>query len=397
MADTKEIVNLALLENFIKIKKPSLPVYAVRPESLKEKTQQFVGSFNGKVLYSVKSNPSVATLKHLHDAGIRTFDVASINEVRLITSLFPTDVELFFMHPVKSREAIREAYFQHKIKTFSLDTLEELDKIREETDDAQDLSLHVRLAISDETSVFNLSSKFGIAPTKAKDLIQATRKVAKTFGICFHVGSQCLDPRAYERALSTVSWVIEDAEVKLDVIDVGGGFPAKYPTMSPPALEEYLTTINSSVQQLREEIKSDCEAWCEPGRALVAESGSLVVRVEGRKGTMLCINDGTYGGLFDAGVPAFTYPTRVIRPDRNVSKHGELDLENEVNFGFYGPTCDSMDTMRGPFPLPSNIAEGDYIEIGQLGAYSKGIRTDFNGFNETIEIEVSDRPLTESF
>ncbi len=258
------------------------------------------------------------------------------------------------------------------------------------TNNARDLGLHVRLAVSNSSAAINLSGKFGILPSKSLALLRKTRTSANRMGICFHVGSQCMDPIEYRNAIFTVKNVIEKAKVRLDVLDIGGGFPSTYPGMTPPNLSSYFDEIFDAISQIN--LDSTCRLWCEPGRALVAESGSLLVRVEGRKNSMLYLNDGTYGGLFDAGVPNFIYPTRAIRV------RGKTPLSsNTTSFGFYGPTCDSMDVMKGPFQLPQNIAEGDYIEIGQLGAYSRSIRTEFNGFDKNLQIEVCDEPLVSMY
>lgn len=371
------------LEGEISKIKPTIPVHAIRPNGIKKAVAWFLNNFAGKVLYSVKSNPDESVLNHLYHSGIKHFDVASLNEVKLINKLFP-GCKMYFMHPIKSREAIFEAYFNYGIRDFSLDSFDELEKILQVTKNAKDLALHIRLSISNSHAAIDLSGKFGILPSDATSLIRKTRSVAQTFGICFHVGSQCMEPGEYRNAISVVKEVLIHAKVKLDVLDVGGGFPSSYPGLTPPPLHKYIDEINEAVKSL----SIDCEVWCEPGRALVAESGSLVVRVEARKNQMLYLNDGTYGGLFDAGYPGFIYPTKTIRPN------GKNALSNNmIAFGFYGPTCDSLDVMKGPFYLPDNIKEGDYIEIGGLGAYSKSIRTDFNGFNDIIQIEVADQPL----
>ena len=128
------------------------------------------------------------------------------------------------------------------------------------------------------------------------------------------------------------------------------------------------------------------EVICEPGRALVAESGSTIVRVNLRKKNKLYINDGTYGSLFDAGVPNFILPTRMIT-------NGRVQSKKITAFQFYGPTCDSLDYMKGPFLLPNNIKEGDYIELGQLGAYGLTFRTKFNGFYSDTIVELNDKPI----
>jgi len=371
--------------------KPALPVYFIRPAVIKRAAQFFLNSFQSNkhesdVLYSVKSNPDRAVLKHLFDSGVKHFDVASLAEVKLIDELFGKDAKMYFMHPIKSREAIFEAYYNFGIRDFVLDSLDELKKIMEVTGNARDLGLHVRLAVSNSSSAINLSAKFGILPSKAVALVRKTRAHAARLGICFHVGSQCMDPLQYRSAILTAKDVVEKAKVKLDVLDIGGGFPSVYPGMTPPNLRSYFDEIFDAINHIN--LDSSCRLWCEPGRALVAESGSLLVRVEGRKNGMLYLNDGTYGGLFDAGVPNFIYPTRAIRV------RGKTPLSaNTSAFGFFGPTCDSMDTMKGPFQLPENISEGDYIEIGQLGAYSRSIRTEFNGFDKNLQIEVCDEPL----
>jgi ornithine decarboxylase len=379
------------LESQIASLKPSVPVHAIKPNSIKKAASWFLSNFSGKVLYSVKSNPDKAALTHLYDAGVRHFDVASLNEIKLIANLFSNDgaVKMYFMHPIKSRESIFEAYFNFGIRDFSLDSFDELEKILQVTNNAKDLALHVRLSIPNSHAAIDLSGKFGILPSEASGLIIKTRTVAKILGICFHVGSQCMEPNEYRNAITVAKEILETSKVKLDVLDVGGGFPSSYPKLTPPPLKNYIDEINNTVKSLG---LTNCELWCEPGRALVAESGSLVVRVEARKNQMLYINDGTYGGLFDAGHPGFIYPTNTIRLDNNQELSDKL-----IPFGFYGPTCDSLDTMEGPFYLPENIKAGDYIEIGGLGAYSKSIRTGFNGFDEIIQIEVVDLPLVSMY
>lgn len=371
--------------------KPSVPVYFIRPNSIKRAATWFLKNFRSNknpsdVLYSVKSNPDRTVLGHLFDAGIKHYDVASLAEIKLISELFGDAAKMYFMHPIKSREAIFEAYFNFGIRDFSLDSFDELKKILDVTNNAKDLGLHVRLSIPNSHAAIDLSGKFGILPSESVGLLRKVRTAAKRLGICFHVGSQCMDPIEYRNALMIAAEVLENAKVKLDVLDIGGGFPSSYPTMTPPNLRAYFDEIFDSISQMG--LSKNCRLWCEPGRALVAESGSLLVRVEAKKKHMLYINDGTYGGLFDAGFPGFSYPVKAIR-----IKGKDALSSNNVAFGFYGPTCDSLDSMKGPFYLPENIAEGDYIEIGQLGAYSRSIRTEFNGFNKNLQIEVADKPL----
>ena len=285
--------NLSTVEKEVGELKPSVPVYFIRPNSIKRAASFFLKKFSSAkfpsdVLYSVKSNPDVAVLKHLFDSGIKHFDVASMAEVKLINELFGDAVKMYFMHPIKSREAIFDAYFNHGIRDFSLDSSDELKKILEVTNNAKDLGLHVRLAIPNSHAAIDLSGKFGILPSESVGLIRKVRAAADRFGICFHVGSQCMDPIEYRNALAITKEVLEQAKVKVDVIDVGGGFPSSYPGMTPPDLHSYFDEIFDSINQLG---FKDCRIWCEPGRALVAESGSLLVRVEGRKKNMLYLKN----------------------------------------------------------------------------------------------------------
>lgn len=375
--------------------KPSLPVYFIRPNSIKKAASFFLQNFSAPkfttdVLYAVKSNPDKSVLKHLNAAGIKNFDVASLAEIKLISELFGEDVKMHFMHPIKSREAIHDAYFNYGIRDFALDSSDELKKILEVTNNAKDLGLHVRLAIPNSHAAMDLSGKFGVLPSESVPLVRKVRASAKNFGICFHVGSQCMEPIEYRNALLITKEVLEQAKVKADVIDVGGGFPSSYPGMTPLSLTSYFDEIFDTLSQMN--LGDSCRIWCEPGRALVAEAGSLLVRIEAKKKSMLYLNDGTYGGLFDAGFPGFIYPVKAIRIQNKESLSQKM-----IPFGFYGPTCDSLDSMKGPFYLPENIAEGDYIEIGQLGAYSRSIRTEFNGFNQNVQIEVSDEPLVSMY
>jgi ornithine decarboxylase len=291
------------------------------------------------------------------------------------------------MHPVKAEEAIAEAYFDHGVKTFSLDTLEELEKIVRATSKdgvaPTDLNLLVRLRVDNQHAKLSLGAKFGAAPEDVKGLLFAARQAADAMGICFHVGSQAMSPSAYADAMTRVRDAIVDAAITVDIVDVGGGFPSNYPGMEPPPLEAYFEVIHSAFEALP--ISYSAELWCEPGRALCAEYASLLVRVEKRRGNELYINDGAYGALFDAAHIGWRYPVRLI--SERATKVRPMD------FSFYGPTCDDLDRMAGPFQLPGDVAAGDYIEIGMLGAYGCAMRTHFNGFGaERTEI-VDDEPM----
>ena len=363
--------------------RPVQPVTLTRPHAASRAARFFVEKFPGRSMYAVKANPSPDLLQILWDSGITHYDVASIAEVRLVASTLP-EATLCFMHPVKAEEAIAEAYFEHGVRVFSLDSIEELEKIVAATKGAEDLTLCVRMRVSSDHSKLSLASKFGVGPGESKELLMATRQVADALGICFHVGSQAMSPEAYGNAMERVRAAIVEAGVTVDVIDVGGGFPSSYPGMEPPPLELYFATIHRAFESLP--ISYSAELWAEPGRALCAEYSSIIVRVEKRRGDELYINDGAYGALFDAAHIGWRFPVRLLRePDSNA---------RDVEFSFYGPTCDDLDHMAGPFPLPADIRAGDYIEIGMLGAYGAAMRTAFNGFGSDQTVIVDDEPMT---
>ncbi|MCY7340066.1 MAG: type III PLP-dependent enzyme [Sphingomonas bacterium] len=362
--------------------RPVQPVTLLRPHAAARAARFFAEKFPGKSLYAVKANPSPELLQILWDEGITHYDVASLGEVRLVAQTLP-QATLCFMHPVKAEEAIEEAYFTHGVKTFSLDTLEELDKIMRATRGATDLSLLVRIRVSSEHAKLSLAAKFGAEPGELTRLLFATRQAADAMGICFHVGSQAMSPAAYSDALSKVRDAIVDAAITVDIVDVGGGFPSWYPGMEPPALESYFDVISNAYEALP--ISYSAELWCEPGRALCAEYASVLVRVEKRRGAELYINDGAYGALFDAAHIGWRYPVRLIRDEDSDTR--------DMAFSFYGPTCDDLDHMAGPFELPADVQAGDYIEVGMLGAYGCAMRTGFNGFGVGDRVIVSDEPM----
>ena len=363
--------------------KPEKPIYCIRKKSIQLASTYFRNKFPGKILYAVKTNPHPEVLKTIVESGIENFDVASIQEIKDIRAIDP-NAKCSYMHTVKSRESIRDAYFNHNIKTFSLDTKDELIKIIESTNHASDLELFIRIAVSNEHAEIDLSKKFGALASEASGLLRLTKQYAKKIGLSFHVGSQCMHPISYVKGISEVGNIIKKTKIIPDYINIGGGFPAIYPDLVPQSLDNYFEEIKKGLENLK--LEKLPELICEPGRAIVAESGSTIVRVNLRKKQKLYINDGTYGTLFDAGTPNIVYPSRIIKSGKIISK-------KLTAFDFYGPTCDSMDYMKGPFLLPNNIKENDYIELGQLGAYGLTFRTQFNGFYSNEIYEVEDEPI----
>ena len=362
--------------------KPEKPVFAARPHAAGRAARWFIRNFPGEVAYAYKANSSVFLLGALYGAGITQFDVASIAELEDAATI--PGVRLHFMHPVKSRLAIRKAYFDYDIKCFALDCEDELQKIVEETGGAKDLELFVRIAVSSKNSRIPLERKFGITGPKAAKLLVKARQVADELGITFHVGSQTTTPDAYAMAFEEVKKLIVKAGVVVDAVDVGGGFPSRYTDSVPARLSDFIDVIKGAIEKLP--VTEHCRLICEPGRALVAEAESLIVRIDLRKGNELYINDGGYGALYDSAQLGFVFPVRLVRDGLDPN-------EPLIPFEFWGPTCDSIDHMKGPFLLPASTREGDYIEIGNIGAYGRALSTRFNGYGDYLDVILQDEPM----
>jgi ornithine decarboxylase len=368
--------------------RPDVPLALNRPHAVSAAARWFLDAFDGDILYAVKANPSPWVLDALWAEGVRHFDVASVNECALIHDRFP-GATLAFMHPVKNRTAIARAYHEFGCRTFALDTIEELNKILEETDQACDLTLIVRLAVSNKDASLKLESKFGTSGEDAVALLRAARAATEeNMGVSFHVGSQCMNPAAWKIAMREAADLIVKAGVTVDVVDVGGGFPSIYPGMVPPPMSLFIDEIHRVFETMP--VTMNCRLWAEPGRALVAEATSIVVKVDLRKGNALYINDGSYGTLFDATHVKWAYPLNAVRLGGDFKSR-------DAEFTFFGPTCDSMDAAPGPFALPADINEGDYIEIGMMGAYGVCMATRFNGYGEVIDVIAHDTPDASMF
>ncbi len=367
--------------------KPDLPVHCVRPHAAEKAADWFVRRFPGDVLYAVKANPHPAVIDAVCRAGVSWFDVASLPEIKLVAERRP-EATLAFMHPVKSRAAIRAAYFEYGVRIFAVDTAEELAKLLAETDNAKDLHIIVRLAVASDYAQHKLERKFGAEGAEAVLLLREARRAAEELGVSFHVGSQCMRPDAWRLAMTAVGSTIRKAGVTVDIVDVGGGFPCAYPGLTPPPMEDYVREIETAFEAMP--VLENADLWCEPGRALCAEAGSHVVRVELRKRDALYLNDGGYGALFDAAHGGLVFPARLLReaggPRRPLAP-----------FRLYGPTCDSIDAMAGPFMLPADVSEGDYIEIGQTGAYGAALAGGFNGFGVYREAVLEDAPFASAY
>jgi len=361
-------------------RRPERPVLALRPHAALRAANWFLANFPGRVLYAAKANDAPPIIDALVDAGIRSFDVASLVEIERLAGV--PGAELYFMNPIKSRSAIVRAYRDFGVRSFAFDSDEELDKVVAEIGGAGDLNLFLRVACPNTHSLIPLEGKFGVSSEAAPALLLRARQVACRLGITFHVGSQAVVPAAFGEALRQIGQLIVTSGVMVDAIDIGGGFPSRYPHSDPPELQSFMDEVARAADELA--VKHSCELLCEPGRALVAEAESVIVRVDARRGNALYVNDGAFGTLFDAAYAAFRFPARLVATSRRKAV---------AEFALYGPTCDSSDYLPGPFVLPACVREGDYIEIGQIGAYGRVLANRFNGFGEYDEVVLTDEPM----
>lgn len=344
---------------------PSYPVFCIFPDVLRARAKAFVEGFPGTVLYAVKCNPHPYVLEALAEGGISHFDTASITEIAKIAELMP-EAHSYFNHPVKGRGALDAAAKVYGLKDYVVDHADELDKLISIA--GTDITVEVRIATPKGKAVYDLSAKFGATPDDAVDILKEAKRRGCRTALAFHVGSQCTDPSAFRVAMALSAKVRDRAGVPLEYLDVGGGFPAIY-KMNVPPLSDYFDVITRA----RDELGFDIPLLAEPGRALVADGCSVLTQVHLRKGDDLYINDGIYGCLSEIRDGDLDPPVRAV------SLSGPLDGATQP-FRIFGPTCDSLDVLKLPFHLPEAIAEGDWIEFGQMGAYSIGMQTGFNGF-----------------
>ena len=366
-----ELESFASAEDLVRARRPNRPVYCLYPRLTRAMARRFLDGFPGDVLFAVKANPEPRVVQELHGAGLRHFDTASLEEIALVRTLLP-DATCYFMAPSKLVGAAETAYRDYGVRHFVADHESEVARLLDVT--GPDATLHIRLKAHSEESIYELSSKFGTDEAEAGRLLNQVAAAGRRPGLAFNVGSMCLHPDAYRRAIKAAAKVAADSGVEIASLDVGGGFPSPYPGLEVPPPEDFFAAIEEAAAAV--DLPADCRLLCEPGRALVAEGQSLVAQVVLVKDDHVFLNDGIYGSLSEPGLSnrLVSFPVSAIRPD------GDFAGETR-EFTVFGPTCDTLDVLPVTFALPTDIAVGDWIEVGQLGAYSNAMRTRFNGFH----------------
>ena len=383
MSAINKLPNFSTVEDVIEELTPGFPVYCLRPAELKRQANFFLDNFPGRVMYAVKCNPHLAVLKALYEAGIRHFDTASLAEIALVREHLP-QADCYFMHPVKPRAAIMTAHQVYGVDHYVIDHEKELDKIIDATGGGDGKVVLVRIVTPVHDAQYQLSDKFGISAENAPALLKKVHNSHFQTGVAFHVGSQCRNPQAFVDGINTALDVIAAAGVPVHYLDVGGGFPALYEDDNPPELKAYFAAIHAAFDRSR--LRGDCVLMCEPGRGLVASGCTLLTQIQLRKDNKLYINDGVYQSLSETLVGKMKLPARLINPARSITEECQ-------DFTILGPTCDNLDILPAPFYLPVDADEGDWIEIGQTGAYSNSAASRFNGFFPETFVSVDAPPL----
>jgi len=353
---------------------PDFPSFLFSERELHRATKVFKKGFDGLLTYAVKCNPSPHILGQLHREGLKAFDVASNREMELVREHAP-GAAMHYNNPIKNKREITRAYEEFGIRSYTIDHPSQLDQLAAVVSPSKDIEVTTRFKAGKALKSYDFGIKFGVMEQGAVEIVQMVEQMGYTPSLCFHVGSQCEDAYAYERHIAAAARIAGESGITLRRLNIGGGYPAPYPTSEAPPMDHYFETIARAVEDNFG--KSKPELIIEPGRALVTSSTSLLLRVKHQRGGVsVYLNDGAYGALMEVKFMHFTPPVRVWRGARVHDNDGQFE-----GFTIWGPTCDSYDVLPQTFTLPSDIDEDDWVEFGLMGAYTQASLTPFNGFD----------------
>jgi ornithine decarboxylase len=357
---------------------PDEPVFCFSASALTARAEQFTKHFPGLVTFAVKSNPSVEVIGTLAKAGITTWDVASVHEMKLVRSIAPT-AKFHYHNPVKSRREIEDAYRNYNCRRFVVDCREELQKVIDIVGPDADVEIAVRFVLPRDrgSSAHDFSTKFGAPEHICVELLQSAKYHGYQTALTFHPGSQSKEPQVYVRHIEAAARIARMAEIEIAKLNVGGGFPANYMLSTAPEPTVFFRIIEDAVKLYFAGVKMPA-LECEPGRGMAATCMSLLTRVKlvCTDGDDFFINDGVYGGLMEyMQVPDLKPPFRVIRDGKEIEGVSK-------SWKVFGPTCDPLDVLPHRLDVISDLKECDFIEFGTLGAYGISTMTRFNGYGE---------------
>jgi ornithine decarboxylase len=379
------MITLAKLKSLAK--EHGTPLFVIDHDELRANYRQFKKYLPRiQVYFAVKANSDPAIVRTLYKEG-SSFDVASMPEFNIVYENIkgmPAKQrqdwiwdKIIYANPTKPTETLEELNQYKPLVTF--DNLEEIHKIKKHAPQA---GLALRLKVPNTGAMVELSSKFGASPGEAVDLILEADKLGLTVeGISFHVGSQTTNFDNYVQALSLTANIFQEAKdrgyTKMNLVDIGGGFPAPYDATVKP-FRELAKVINSEITRL---FPKNIQILAEPGRFLVASAGYAVSKVVGKavRDSKPCyyINDGVYhtysGVIFDH----CHYPIKAF-------KKGTTQIS-----AVFGPTCDALDVVSMAENLPT-LERGDFVYSTNIGAYSHASATYFNGFPPAKVVHVNE-------
>jgi ornithine decarboxylase len=362
--------------DFLASKQPDRPVAFFRPEVLRQTCERFKTGFAGNVSFAVKANPSLEIVSQLVASGLRDFDVASPEEIKLVRDC-GRNLTLHYNNPVRSRSEIAFAVAQG-VRSFSVDRISEMDKLLAAI--APSSEIFVRLALDLDGAAYNFGEKFGATANECVAMLRRISETTHTASMTFHPGTQCNNPDVWEAYILTIAQICRDAGVHLNTLNVGGGFPSDRGNTTT-VLEDIFAAIETSWIKGFGNVRPTL--LCEPGRAMVADAFSLCVRIKSRSEGTVFLNDGIYGDMCEFRDIGHCDRYRVHSPE------GVLRSGNLADFVAFGPTCDSLDKLPNALRLPDDCAEEDYVLIEGMGAYANCISTRFNGYGDisTVIIE----------
>ncbi|MDX1517506.1 MAG: hypothetical protein R3288_11740 [Woeseiaceae bacterium] len=351
--------------------RPALPVYCIYPQAYRAAVEEFKAGFPGRTMYAIKANNAPQVLAMLGEFGIRDFDCASVDEIRLAHEACP-DATCYFMNPVRLDNAARVAATEFGTRHFVVDHIDAIPRLASEIDPGRCV-IFARMAVHHASAMEDLSQKFGARPAEIPALLEAIAATGAEAALAFNVGSGVTSPDGYRHAMQVARDALQASRVTVRLVDVGGGFPRSYPGFDVPPLAEFFDAIRDQAVSLP--LHDDGELLAEPGRALAAPGLSVIVKVLLKKPDRLYLNDGMYGSFWELRFKGHKrYPFRVYR-------NGEILAGRTREYRMFGPTCDSSDVLPEPLAIPADVEVGDYIEFGSIGAYSVSGRTGFNGFH----------------
>ena len=364
------------IRDFLRDRRPEGPCLVVDLDIVRDNYQTFATAMpDSRVYYAVKANPAPEILELLAGLG-SSFDCASLAEIDMALAAGATPERISYGNTIKKERDIAAAY-ERGIRLFAVDAREEVEKIGRAAPAAR---VFCRILIANDGAEWPLSRKFGCAPQMAVDVLEHAHRLGlDAYGVSFHVGSQQPNPKAWDGALSASAEIfrtLAERGIRLRMVNLGGGFPAKY-LKKIPVVKTYGQAISSA---LRKHFGNRIpETIIEPGRGMVGDAGIIKAEVvlisrkeENDPLRWVYLDIGKFGGLAETMDEAIRYPIKTPR-----------DRDAKSACVIAGPTCDSVDVLyeKAPYDLPVSLSIGDEVLIEGTGAYTTTYSAvAFNGF-----------------